>query len=75
MAKKFFTSESLNTFIDEIKNYVENAISGKVDSSHNHDDLYYTKTEIDNMELITVADIDTICGSTIQVATVNEVTF
>ena len=35
----------------------------------------YSKTEIDNLELITIQDIDTICGSTIQVATVSEVTF
>lgn len=36
----------------------------------------YTKTEIDNMELITADDIDTICGGAIQVATLsNEVTF
>ena len=32
---------------------------------------YYTKTEIDELELITVDDIDTICGTTI--ATVSEV--
>lgn len=36
---------------------------------------YYTKTEIENLELITVEDIDTICGQTIQVATASEVTF
>lgn len=36
----------------------------------------YTKSEIDDMELITVDDIDTICGGAIQVATLsNEVTF
>lgn len=31
----------------------------------------YTKTQVDNLELITVDDIDTICGTTIQVATLN----
>lgn len=36
---------------------------------------YYTKSEIDNMELITIEDIDTICGATIQVASLSEVTF
>ena len=36
---------------------------------------YYTKTEIDNLELITVEDIDTICGAAIQVASLSEVTF
>lgn len=37
----------------------------------------YTKTEIDNMELITIDDIDTICGGTIQVTSISdsEVTF
>lgn len=33
----------------------------------------YSKTEIDNLELITVADIDMICGATIRMA--SEVTF
>ena len=36
---------------------------------------YYTKTQIDEMEFITVNDIDTICNQTIQVATASEVTF
>lgn len=36
---------------------------------------YYTKTQINNLELISLADIDTICSTTIQVATVSEVTF
>ena len=36
----------------------------------------YSKTEIDNMEFVTVDDIDTICGAAIQVASLsNEVTF
>lgn len=35
----------------------------------------YTKTEIDNLELITLADIDAICGTTIQDASTSEVTF
>lgn len=34
-----------------------------------------TKADFGTMELITVADIDTICGTTIQVATASEVTF
>lgn len=111
MAKKYFTSDSLATLIDEIKSFVASAVSKKSDSGHNHDDRYYTetevnnkldakvptsrtingkalssnitlsagdvsaytKTEIDNMEFITVDDIDTICGSSIQMA--REVTF
>lgn len=35
----------------------------------------YTKSEIDSLELITVADIDTICGTTYQDTTLSEVTF
>lgn len=36
--------------------------------NHNHDSVYYTRDQIDNMEFVTVGDIDTICGSTIQYA-------
>lgn len=35
----------------------------------------YSKTEIDSLELITTADIDTICGTTIQEIDDSEVTF
>ena len=35
----------------------------------------YTKAQIDAMEFITVSDIDTICGTTIQNASASEVTF
>lgn len=35
----------------------------------------YSKSESDSLELITIDDIDTICGATIQVATASEVTF
>lgn len=52
---------------------LELAIDGKADASHNHDDSYYTKTEIDACEFITTEDIDTICGSSIVAA--SEVTF
>jgi hypothetical protein len=41
------------------------AIDGKADISHNHNDVYYTKDEVDNMEFITVEDIDVICGQTL----------
>lgn len=57
------------------KTYTDNALSNKADSSHSHNDIYYTKTEIDNLELVSIDDIDTICGATIQVASVSEVTF
>lgn len=35
----------------------------------------YTKSEIDNLELITLSDIDTICGTEYQIASASEVTF
>lgn len=35
----------------------------KADAVHNHNDIYYTKEQIDAMELITIADIDEICGA------------
>lgn len=47
---------------------LELAIDGKAEASHNHNDSYYTKTEIDSMELITVDDIDVICGEAIKYA-------
>lgn len=60
----------------ELKSLIDGlglSLDGKSNDGHNHNDLYYTKTEIENLELITVNDIDTICGATIQVA--SEVTF
>lgn len=62
--KKVFTDESLATFIEEIKSYINNKTSNLINSLNN----YYTKTEIDDMELITVEDIDEICGTAIEVA-------
>ena len=47
---------------------LELVIDNKADASHNHNDAYYTKTEIDSMEFITVDDIDTICDEAIQYA-------
>ena len=46
-------------------NALESAIDNKANTSHFHDDRYYTETEIDNMGFITVSDIDTICGQTL----------
>lgn len=56
--KKYFTDESLSTLIDEIKtgdaeslasakSYTDTKLSGKADSSHTHDDRYYTESEVD----------------------------
>ena len=62
--RKVFTDGSFETLISEIKSYIINGLSGKANVSHAHDDLYYTKGQIDAMEFITEADIDTICGTT-----------
>ena len=75
MAKKIFTDESLSSLISEIKKYVLSVVSKKSDMDHSHNDTYYTETEIDNMEFITTDEIDSIWGTQIQVASVNEVTF
>lgn len=47
------------------KTYTDIVAKGKADASHNHDDRYYTETEIDNMIFITIDDIDAICGSNV----------
>ena len=75
------TLKELGDLIDENHDAIdalEIVATGKADKVHNHDDLYYTKSQLDNLELITVADIDAICGTTIQVvvdASSSEVTF
>ena len=50
------------------ENYIPDTIARKSDIGNVDLSNYYTKTEIDNLELITVEDIDTICGATIQLA-------
>lgn len=51
---------------------LETAIDGKANASHAHNDIYYTQAEIDNMEFITVDDIDAICGTTISFISLTE---
>lgn len=72
------TLKELGDLIDGNKNAIdalEIVAVGKADKDHNHDDVYVSKVDIENLELITVNDIDTICGATIQVASSGEVTF
>lgn len=82
--KKFMSLERLqeyDTLIKQeiskgdssVKSYVNGELAKKADSTHNHDDKYYTQYEIDAMEFITTDDIDTICGASIVSA--SEVTF
>lgn len=56
----------IKTEIDRINNVIDT----KADSTHDHNDVYYTKSEIDSLELITTDEIDSICEGTIEV--VNE---
>lgn len=51
----YVSANRLSYFLDKLKDIFAPA-------SHNHDKDYYTKSQVDDMELITVADIDAICG-------------
>lgn len=77
-------------YLDGVTSNVQTQLNGKVPTSRTinskalssnitlsaSDVGAYAKTEIDNMEFVTVDDIDTICGASIQVASLsNEVTF
>lgn len=42
---------------------LQNELDGKAPTVHNHDDRYYTKTEIDNIEFVTVDSINTVCNT------------
>lgn len=59
------TATELN-YMDGVTSNVQTQLNSKADSSSLSN--YYTKTEIDDIELITTADIDTICGSSIMMA-------
>ena len=50
--------------------YIPDTIARKTDLENVQVDLsnYYTKDEIDNMELITIAEIDAICGNSVMMA-------
>jgi len=63
--------QSLDGYATET--YVSNAIDIHDTSDVAHNKIYYSKTEIDDMEFITIADIDSICGASIVAA--SEVTF
>lgn len=57
------------------KEYVDSTFARKSDVQDVDLSNYYTKEEIDNLELITVDDIDTICGASIQIASAKGVVF
>lgn len=64
------TKTSATAKLETAKSYTDTAISNvqvQLDTKAASSALnnYYTKAEIDNMEFITVDDIDAICGTTI----------
>lgn len=52
--KKVFTDESLETFVDEVKSYTDNAVSTKANSSHNHSASNITSGTLSSDRLPTV---------------------
>ena len=48
MAKKYFTDESLSTFVNETKSYTDNAVSTKAPLTHDHDADYDEKDSAKN---------------------------
>lgn len=49
MAKKqYLDLTGLTTYDEEIKSHIDDVASGKANSSHTHDDRYYTESEIDS---------------------------
>lgn len=54
MAKKVFTDESLETFINEIKSYTDDAVSAKANSSHNHSASNITSGTLSSDRLPTI---------------------
>lgn len=73
MVKKYASLTTLQNLVDNIKTLFvkkedfEAELGTKVDTSVLNS--YYTKNQIDDYELITVDDIDTICGGDIASAT------
>lgn len=73
VSSTYETKTDASAKLTEAKTYTDEMVSGKADSSALSN--FYTKSQVDNMELISMDDIDTICGATIQVASLSEVTF
>lgn len=58
------TLKELGDLIDENIDAIEAleiVATGKADSVHTHDERYYTMEQIDDMEFVTIADIDAVC--------------
>lgn len=72
--RKYVSLNKLSIFLDKLKTTfayktdLNNAIeqlNEKASVNHTHDSRYYTKTQVDNMEFITVNDIDNICNKSV----------
>ena len=61
-------SANQGVVIKEAIDSLDAELDEKSDKNHNHNDIYFTKTEIENMEFIALDDIDEICGTSIQMA-------
>ncbi len=55
--------DEVNTAISDNVNEIQKSLDEKANLEHAHSDLYYDKDEIE--ELVTVEDIDDICGSNV----------
>lgn len=73
--KKYFTDESLSALVDEIKSsdaeslasaksYTDTEVAKKANSSHTHDDRYYTESEVDTKISGVNSTISTHTGNT-----------
>lgn len=64
-------TEKIYASQDWVEEKITSAIADKSNIDHTHTASEvgaYSKDEIDSLELITVEDIDTICGASIQLA-------
>ncbi len=69
----YYTKDEVDAAAGEMMSYLSASMENKVNSSDLNN--YYTKNQMDAMEFITLDDIDAICGTVIQDASVSEVTF
>lgn len=62
------TKSDATAKLTDAKKYTEDIAATKADKDHNHDEVYCKIVDIENMVLITVDEIDEICGSNIMMA-------
>lgn len=65
MSQKVFTDESLETFVSEIKSYVDNAVSKKADTTHTHSisNITSLQTTLDGKQATVTGAATTITSS------------